>query len=67
MEIQLSSDVDKFLDKFQDPTLEVELVMEAYEKADDDVKSYFIHRLLMKAYRLGKEHAYATSLDAIRR
>jgi hypothetical protein len=67
MEIRLSSDVDKFLDKFQDPTLEVALVMEAYEKADDDVKSYFILRLLMKAYRLGKEHAYATSIETIRR
>ena len=67
MEIQLNSDVDKFLDKFEDPTLHLERIREAYERADDDVKMYFLHRLLMKTYRLGKEHAYATSLETIRR
>jgi hypothetical protein len=79
MEIFTKEDVDKFLDKFQDPSHEVERIVDMWNwmyhelpkhKHTNDIdilRKYFIERLIMKAYRLGKEHAYMGSLDTIRR
>jgi hypothetical protein len=69
--IETTDDVDKFLDKFEDPTFEVELIVSTFKECvqtyvEDGIQNYFMHRLLMKAYRLGKEHGYASSMYIIR-
>lgn len=73
------ADVDKFFDKFEDPAYELPLIEEAlswlyteaqlHQTTDRilEVRQYFIKKLVMKAYRLGKDHAYAGALDAVRR
>lgn len=67
MEINTFDDVDKFLDKFQDPTEEVERIIEVLGIDFSEINIYLVRRLLMKTYRYGKEHGYAGSLDVIRR
>lgn len=79
MEIFTPEDVDKFMDKFQDPSFEVERIVDMlnwmyhelpkhkHTSEIDRLRKVFMKRLIMKAYRLGKEHAYATSLETIRR
>lgn len=78
MQIRCKEDVDKFFDKFQDPAYEVEqislmvnffyyalpqiLTLDAIE----ELKQYFLKKLIMKAYRLGREHAYADTVTTIR-
>jgi len=77
MEILCKDDVDKFFDKFEDPSYEVErmtdmmnylyheLPKHRHTSAMDEIRQYFLKRLVMKAYRLGKEHAYADSIHTI--
>jgi hypothetical protein len=67
MDINTFDDVEKFLDKFQDPTREEELILETLGIDPTGIQIYFMRRLLMKTYRYGKEHGYAGSLDVIRR
>ena len=79
MEIFTDEDVEKFLDKFQDPSFEVERITDMlnwmyhelpkhkYVSECDRLRQQFIKKLIMKSYRLGREHAYADSLDTIRR
>lgn len=71
MNIITRDDVDKFFDKFEDPSHEVERVMNALDTVlftgEPGVSKYFVKRLIMKSYRLGKEHAYAGALDSVRR
>jgi hypothetical protein len=68
MEILSIEDVDKFFDKFQDPAYEVDSIIEQLEEVTGgDIKRAFIKRLIMKSYRLGKEHAYAATMDVIRK
>jgi len=67
MEIRNRDDVEKFLDKFQDPTQEMERILSVLDLPATELNIYFMHRLLMKTYRYGKEHGYATSLEIIRR
>jgi len=79
MEILTDEDVEKFLDKFQDPSFEVERIADmlnwmhhelpklTYVNECDRLRQQFIKRLIMKSYRLGKEHGYMDSLDTIRR
>lgn len=66
MKPKSSQEVSMFLDKFQDPTFEVSRVLEEFDLPGDDLHVYFMHKLLMKAYRLGKEHGYARSVELIR-
>lgn len=82
MEIYTLEDVDKFFDKFQDPSHETELIRKQlnhlyalgphtpYNQARGEevwaLREYFIKKLIMKSYRLGKEHAYADSVSVIR-
>jgi hypothetical protein len=78
MDIFTFDDVDKFFDKFQDPSYEVERIAEAviwlehmyvrHKTTEDqrDVRNYFLKKLIMKSYRLGKEHAYADTVATIR-
>lgn len=78
MEILTLEDVDKFFDKFEDPSLEVDRIVEVFgyfeiefikikfTEERDEVRKYFVKKLIMKSYRLGKEHAYADSIATIR-
>lgn len=70
MTFRSNDDVDKFFDKFEDPAHEVERIMNAIDivqfMGDSGVYRYFIKKLIMKAYRLGKDHAYQGSLMTIR-
>jgi hypothetical protein len=67
MDILTSDDIDKFLDKFQDHTAEAERVQAAYETCREDLRPEFLKRLMMRCYRYGKEHGYASAIDVIRR
>jgi len=71
MRIRTSDDVDKFFDKFEDPSHELDLILEALDASEFEgepgVRRYFIKRLVMKSYRLGKDHAYAATMDVIRK
>jgi hypothetical protein len=79
MKIFSVDDVDKFFDRFQDPSHEVDQILEQLEEifhqlqlhkfTDDieEIKRAFVKRLIMKSYRLGKEHAYAATVDVIRK
>ena len=67
MEILNTDDVDKFLDKFQDPTQEAARILIQLDLPTTELNLYFMRRLLMKTYRYGKEHGYAGSLEVIRR
>ena len=82
MEIYTLEDVDKFFDKFEDPSHELELIRRTADKLYDrrpvppcnqselermwELRDYFFKKLVMKSYRLGKEHAYADSISTIR-
>lgn len=78
MNIRCKDDVDKFFDKFEDPAHEVdcivatldkiycELQLHRYTDEVTDVKKHFIKKLVMKAYRLGKDHAYAGVMETLR-
>jgi len=52
-------DVDAFMDKFQDPVYEIERIISVLNLEDTELTRCFIHKLLIKTYRLGKEHGYA--------
>ena len=79
MDIRTIDDVEKFFDRFQDPSFEVEQICSALDALHHElqlhvytdkaakIKYEFVRQLIMKAYRLGKEHAYATSIETIRR
>ena len=66
-----------FMDKFQDPVEEIDRIVAIleelfaqvpqhdYDNALDEIKNVFIHKLLIKAYRLGKEHAYAGAIRIV--
>lgn len=66
MEINTLADVEAFLDKFQDPTFEVPRILQAMNLPDNEITAALMHRLLMKAYRLGKEHGYSGAMQVIR-
>jgi hypothetical protein len=78
MDIFSYDDVDKFFDKFEDPSYEVERIAKAviwlehmyvrHKTTEDqrDVRNYFLKKLIMKSYRLGKEHAYMDTVNTIR-
>ncbi len=67
MQILEKIDIDKFLDKFQDHTVESERIVAAYDTCREDLRPEFVRRLLMRVYRYGKEHGFATSLEVIRK
>lgn len=67
MDIKTHDDVEKFLDKFQDLTREEARILKVLGIDPTEIQIYFMHRLLMRTYRYGKEHGYAGSLDVIRR
>lgn len=62
-----AEDVEMFLDKIYDPTFEVPRILVALGLEENEVNILFIHKLLMKSYRLGKDHAYATAIKAVKR
>ncbi len=78
MEFFSFDDVDKFFDKFQDPSYEVRRIGDAVlwlehefcrQKTTGslrDLREYFLKKLIMKAYRLGREHAYMDTVNTIR-
>ncbi len=78
MQIFSTADVDRFLDKFQDPSQEVDeiiaalrwflLELPAHRFTDEQAKilRYFVERLIMKSYRYGKEHGTEGALRIIR-
>jgi len=78
MDIFSRDDVDKFFDKFEDPSDNLVLIVDMVNwfyhelpkhKNDydlDQIKRYFMKRLIMKSYRLGKDHAYASTVATIR-
>jgi len=66
MEIKTLADVDAFLDKFYDPTFEISRILQALGIPEDNISTTLMHKLLMKSYRLGKEHGYSRAMDVIR-
>ena len=72
------ADVDAFFDKFEDPSLRVDLVDQAIRWFDvegpkhcvtektDEIRKYFIERLIMKSYRYGKSHGFEGAMRTIR-
>jgi len=67
MKIESLEEVEAFLDKFQDPTFEISRIIETLDIEETPISSAFIHKLLMKAYRLGKEHGYLVSMQMARK
>lgn len=67
MNITSLAGVEAFMDKFHDPTFEVSRILQALDIEETEVSAAFIHKLLMKAYRLGKEHGYVASMQAARK
>lgn len=67
MKLKTLAEIDAFMDKFHDPTFEVARILQALDIEDTEITSVFIHKLLMKAYRLGKEHGYLASMQAARK
>lgn len=59
-------DVDAFMDKIGDPVNEVGRILNILDLDDTEINRVFIHKLLIKAYRLGKDHGYASSVEVIR-
>lgn len=71
-------DVDVFFDKFEDPSLQVDLINQAlqwfeieapkhfFTEKTDERRKYFIERLIMKSYRYGKSHGYEGAMRTIR-
>jgi len=53
------TDVDAFMDKFEDPIYEIDRIIAVLSLEDTELTRCFIHKLLIKSYRLGKEHGYA--------
>lgn len=71
-------DIDFFLAEFEDPVLDLDRVMEAldslfiesslhqYTDVTKEIQRCFIHKLLIKAYRLGKDHGYARAAEVVK-
>ena len=79
MQIRSAVDVDKFFDRFENPAEEVECIvanleelyceLQLHKYTDEiaDIRRVFIKKLIMKSYRLGREHANIAAMETIRR